>query len=66
MINSILPFPQKMGEVKLVVTSAKPIGIRPPENNVSFSGDKNKSFSIIYSHTLVIPRRIMCIEKGFV
>lgn len=55
-----------MGEVKLVVTSAKPIGIRPPENNVSFSGDKNKSFSIIYSRTLVIPRRIMCIEKGFV
>lgn len=51
MINLILPLPQKMGEVD-GYTSVKPIGIWPPEDNVSFSWDKNKSFSMIYSHTL--------------
>lgn len=35
-----------MGEVD-GYTSAKPIGIWPPEDNVSFSWDKNKSFSMI-------------------
>lgn len=65
MINLILPFAQKMREVKLMVTSAKPIGIWPPEDNVSFSWDKNKSFSVIYSHTWYYTQQDYVYRKRF-
>ena len=42
MINLILPFAQKMREVKLMVTSAKPIGIWPQRIMYHFLGIRTK------------------------